>query len=176
MVITTTDRLTLREFVEDDAPFILELLNEPGWIRFIGNRGITNEVEARAYIVKGPVAMYANKGFGLWMVERRNDSAPLGMCGLIKRDTLEDVDIGFAFLARFCGMGYAYEAAAATMHIGKERFKLSRIVGITSPDNVSSIKLLEKIGLAREKAIKLNDGHDETVLMGWNAENVSEKL
>ena len=169
MQIATTERLILRELEERDAPFIMELLNEPAWIRFIGNRGIKNVDDARGYIVKGPVAMYANKGFGLWLVERASDLMPLGICGLIKRDSLEDVDIGFAFLERFWGKGYASEAGEATMAIGREHFALKRIVGITSPDNVASITLLEKLGLTREKVVKLDDGHDETVVFGWNA-------
>ena len=164
MKVLDTDRLTLRWLTSDDAEFIMELVNDPAWIRFIGDRNMHSVDAARAYIAKGPAAMYARHGFGLYRVERKDDGVPMGLCGLIKRDYLDDVDIGFAFLPRFCGSGYAKEAAAAVLAYGQREFGLKRIVAITAVDNERSIKLLEGIGLCFEKRIKLNHDSDEVKL------------
>jgi [ribosomal protein S5]-alanine N-acetyltransferase len=147
VTVLQTERLKLRRYVESDAAFILELLNEPSWIRFIGDKNVRTVEDARNYLVKGPMAMYDRVGFGLWHVALKAGDEPIGMCGLIKRDTLEDVDIGFAFLPRYWGKGYAFEAAEATMNYGRDVLKLKRIVAITDPENESSIKLIERIGL-----------------------------
>lgn len=169
MTITDTERLTLRRFTPDDAAFILELVNEPSWLRFIGDKKIHTLEDARKYLVNGPMAMYDRVGFGLYMVEEKGTGVPAGMCGLIKRDTLEDVDIGFAFLPRFWGKGYAYEAAAATMRYGQDVLKLPRIVAITSPDNESSIRLLEKIGLKYVETRTLAGGIGESKVFAYPA-------
>jgi len=156
-MILETDRLRLRRIAVDDAAFILELLNDPSWIRFIGDKGVRTIQDARAYIVNGPVAMYARHGFGLYLTERKDGDVPIGMCGLIKRDALDDVDIGFALLPAFWDQGYAYEAAAATMAYGREKLGLTRIVAIVSPENGASTKLLGKLGLRFERKIRLSD-------------------
>jgi RimJ/RimL family protein N-acetyltransferase len=169
MIVIETPRLRLRHLHAEDSAFILRLLNDPGWLRFIGDRGVRTMADARKYIVDGPIAMYARCGFGLYLVERTADGAPLGMCGLIKRDSLPDVDIGFAFLPEFSGQGYAHEAAAAVMTYGKNTIALKRIVGITSHDNERSIKLLEKIGLRFERAVRLPKDEEEISLFGWEA-------
>jgi len=155
MKVLETDRLILRRLTPEDAPFILELVNEPSWIQFIGDRGVRNLEDARNYILKGPMAMYEQVGFGLYLAELKESGVPMGMCGLLKRDTLPDVDIGFAFFPRFWGQGYAYEAAAAVMAYGRNALGLKRIVAITDPDNHSSIKLLERLGLKFEQLIQL---------------------
>jgi len=160
--VIETQRLALREFRLDDAAFILELLNEPGWLRFIGDRGLRTLEAARGYLVKGPMAMYARLGFGLWAVQRTADATLLGMCGLIRRDGLDDVDIGFAFLERHQGRGYAFEAASAVMAHASGTLGLRRIVGITDADNVASIRLLERIGLGFERMVTL-PGQDEAI-------------
>ena len=152
--VLQTERLALRELTVDDAAFIRELVNEPSWIRFIGDRGVRSVDDARAYLEKGPIAMYARFGFGLWAVELKETGEAAGLCGLIKRDALEDVDIGFAFLPRFWGRGYALESAQAVLAYGREILGLDRIVAITSPDNDASIRLLEKIGLRFEQTIE----------------------
>ena len=162
--ILDTQRLVLRELHEGDAAFVLELLNEPGWLRFIGDRGIRTEEAARDYVLKGPVDMYRRLGFGLYAVQCKSDGAVVGMCGLIKRDTLEDVDIGFAFLERHSGQGYAFEAADAVMAHARNVLGLKRIVAITSVDNDKSIRLLEKIGLRFERLIRLADDAEEIKL------------
>lgn len=153
-----TERLALRHFTPDNAEFILELLNEPSWIRFIGDKNVRTLDDARNYLVNGPMAMYKRVGFGLFLVELKSSAEAVGMCGLIKRDTLEDVDIGFAFLPRHWGKGYALEAARATMNYGRDVLKLKRIVAITSPDNDSSIKLIERIGLKYVETRSLTPG------------------
>ena len=156
MTVLQTGRIALRRLTTDDASFIRELVNEPSWIRYIGDRGVRSEDDARAYLVRGPIAMYERHGFGLWMCESKASAEPLGICGLIKRDDLEDVDIGFAFLPRFWGQGYAREAAAAVLDYGRQVLELDRIVAITSPDNAASIRLLEKLGMRLEKSFEMN--------------------
>src|SRR5476649_247101 len=152
--VIETQRLALRRLTADDAAFVRELVNEPSWIRFIGDRGVRTLEDARAYLEKGPLAMYRRHGFGLWVVEVKETGEATGLCGLIKRDALEDVDIGFAFLPRFWGRGYAIESAQAVLAYGREILELDRIVAITSPDNDASIRLLEKIGLRFEQTIE----------------------
>ncbi|MGE0582346.1 MAG: GNAT family N-acetyltransferase [Steroidobacteraceae bacterium] len=164
MTILETRRLALRLIGADDAPFILGLLNEPSFLRFIGDRGVRTLDDARAYIENGPVASYARHGLGLWLAQRREDGTPIGMCGLLKRDTLDDVDIGFAYLPAYWGQGYAYEAAAAVMDHGRRVLGIPRIVAIVSPDNAGSIRLLEKIGLVFERRIDFNGEDRPTCL------------
>lgn len=160
MNVLETERLRLRPLSADDAPFILELLNEPSWIRFIGDRGVHTLDDARRYIAEGPCAMYALHGLGLMMVETKGERESLGICGLIRRASLPDVDIGFAFLPRFWGKGFAFEAAAATLEHARRDLGLRRILAITSLDNESSIRLLEKLGLRYERTIRM-PGEDE---------------
>ena len=140
-----TGRLRLRLFTPDDAPLILELLNDPAWLRFIGDRKVRSIEDARDYLEKGPMRSYAEHGFGLWLVERRSDGKALGMCGLVKRDELPDVDIGFAFLEPFRGEGYAFEAARATLDYAHSTLGFERVVAIASPDNERSGLLLGKL-------------------------------
>lgn len=166
MRVLETDRLILRRLSLDDAPFILELLNEPSWLRFIGDRGVRTLEDARNYLRNGPMASYERNGFGLYLVERKDGGDPIGMCGLIKRDSLEDVDIGFAFFPRAWGKGYAYEAAAAVMAYGKSTLGIGCIVAITNNDNESSIKVLEKIGMRFERMIKMAENEPEIRLYG----------
>ena len=162
--VLETGRLILRWLTTDDAEFIMELVNEPSWLRFIGDRKVRTVEDARGYIAKGPAAMYDRVGFGLYLVERKDDGVPLGMCGLIKRDGLDDVDIGFAFLPRYWGQGYAFESASAVLAFGQREFGLKRIVAITSKDNESSIKLLQNIGLKFEKMIQLSADDEDVKL------------
>ena len=169
MKVLETERLTLRWLTAEDAPFILTLLNDPGWLRFIGDRGVRNVEDAREYILNGPAAMTKRLGFGLYLTARKTDDELLGICGLIKREGLDDVDIGFAFLPQFCGVGYAVEAAIAVLGLGKSKFGLNRIVGITAADNVTSIKLLEKIGMKYERTLALPKIEGESMLFAWDA-------
>lgn len=166
MKVLETDRLILRWLSTGDAKFILELLNDPDFLRFIGDKGVRTMGDARNYILNGPVDMYARLGFGLYLVELTDGRLPIGLCGLIKRDGLDNVDIGFAFLPEFRSRGYAYEAASAVMAYGQDKLGLKRIVAITSPDNEASGRLLEKIGLRFERMIRLSEGGEEVRLFG----------
>lgn len=166
MEVIQTDRLVLRWLTTEDAGFIRELLNDPDWLRYIGDRGVRTLEDARDYLLQGPIAMYAQVGFGLYRVELRESRVAIGICGLIKRDALKDVDLGFAFLPQYRGQGYAYEAAAATLEYGKRKLGLSRIVAIVSPENHLSIQLLRKLGLRFERKIRLQSGSDEVHLFG----------
>jgi len=167
--VLDTERLRLRTLGEDDAAFILELVNEPSWLQFIGDRGVRSVEQARDYIVKGPMAMFARHGFGLYLTELKDGSEPIGICGLIQRDSLPDVDLGFAFLPRFWGRGYAREAAAAALAHGLGALGLKRIVAITSPDNQRSIRLLERIGFGHERRVALSEGEAEVDLFAHPA-------
>ncbi len=164
MRVLETPRLALRRLTADDAPFILELVNVPAFLRNIGDRGVRDLDDARAYIANGPVASYARHGIGLWHVALREDGTAIGMCGLLKRDTLEHVDIGFAYLPAWWGKGYAREAAAAVMEYGTRTLGIPRIVAIVSPGNAASIRVLEHIGLTFERNLQLNDDGSETSL------------
>ncbi|OAK33516.1 GNAT family N-acetyltransferase [Bacillus wiedmannii] len=166
MIVLETERLVLRWFDIKDAPFILELVNDPAWIQFIGDKRIKNLDDAKKYILNGPVDMYNKMGFGLYLVERKEDFTPLGMCGLIKRDSLEDVDIGFAFLEKFRSKGYGFESASAVIDYGVRNLGMKRIVAITTIDNINSGKLLEKVGLQFEKII--SDSGEDLKLFGYN--------
>jgi RimJ/RimL family protein N-acetyltransferase len=155
--IAATTRLTLREIDTADAPFILTLVNDPAWLRFIGDKNVRTQSDARRYIEAGPAAMYAQRGFGLWLAERREDGVPIGMCGLIKRDALPDIDLGFAFLPAFRGNGYAFEAAQAAIDFAWRRLGLARVVAITAPDNDDPVRLLERLGFRFERMLRLAD-------------------
>lgn len=148
-----TPRLRLRRFTPADAPFLVALLNSPGWLRYIGDRGVRTEADAIGYLERGPQASYAQHSFGLYHVARRVDGVPVGMCGLLKRDYLPDVDVGFAFLPEHCGLGYAVESAAAVIAEGRQRFGLRRIAGITMAENAGSVRVLEKLGLRFERMV-----------------------
>ena len=150
MTVIETERLILRRLCAADAAFILDLVNDPDWLRYIGDKDVHDLGAAERYIENGPVAMYARHGFGLYCVERKSDRAAIGMCGLIRRETLPDVDIGFAFLPAHRARGYAREAARATLEYGRDVLGLPRVVAITSPDNDASGRLLEAIGLSFE--------------------------
>ena len=159
-----TARLTLRPFAPDDAAFIVELLNDPGWLRNIGDRKVRTQDDAREYLHKSAIAHAALHGFALGAVQRNRDGALIGMCGLIRRDGFDDVDLGYAFLPAYRGQGHAREAAAAWLACGFERFDLKRIVAITSVDNAASGKVLEAIGMRFEQRMRVA-GHEEDSLL-----------
>jgi RimJ/RimL family protein N-acetyltransferase len=166
MYILETERLFLRAFSADDSEFILELVNEPSFIQNIGDRGVRTLDDARAYILNGPVASYAKNGFGLFLVALKKTYESIGMCGLIKRDTLDDVDIGYAFLPKFWGKGYAVEAVLCVKAYAKDVIGLKRIVAITDPSNEGSIRVLDKIGLRFERMVRLSADDIELKLFG----------
>lgn len=161
MDVLETPRLRLRPLAPDDAPFIFELLNDPSWIRFIGDRNIRTLNDARGYITTKVMAMYERHGVGSLLTELKATGEPLGICGLIKRDGLEDMDIGFAFLPRYWAKGYAFESAKACIDHGREVLGLRRIVAINSSGNESSARLLEKLGLKFERTVSLPNDPEE---------------
>jgi [ribosomal protein S5]-alanine N-acetyltransferase len=163
-VIQTT-RLVLRQLELSDADFILELLNEADFVRFIGDKGVRTLDTAREYILKGPLESYARHGFGLYAT-CLFDGTPLGICGLVKREGLADVDVGFAFLSRYRSKGYAVESAAAVLAHARRVLRLPRIVAITSPENAASIAVLERIGLKFERTVRLAAHSPELKLFG----------
>ena len=165
MKVLETDRLVLRRLSAADAPFILELLNEPSFLRFIGDRGVRTLDDAREYIRKGPEESYQRLGFGLFLTQLKDGEIPIGICGLLKRDTLEDVDLGFAFSPRYWGLGYAQESAAAVMEYGRTVFQLKRIVAVTNPDNASSLRVLEKLGMRFERMVQMRADESEIKLL-----------
>jgi RimJ/RimL family protein N-acetyltransferase len=161
VTVVETERLTLRRLELGDAEFILGLLNDPSFLRFIGDKGVRNLDDAREYILQGPVASYGRFGFGLYLTQRKDDGVPIGICGLLKRETLKDVDVGFAFLPQFWSQGYAFESASAVMAYGRNVLGLKRIVAVTAPDNDASIRLLEKLGLKFEAMVRLSEESSE---------------
>lgn len=175
MDILKTERLILRQFFTEDAAFILELLNEPSFIQNIGDRGVRTLEDARAYLLNGPIASYAKNGFGLYLVVLKETNESMGMCGLIKRPGLDDVDIGYAFLPKFWSKGYAVEAAQAARTYAEDVIGLKRLVAITDPANEGSIRVLEKIGLRFEKMIRLSEDDIELKLFAVDFQAEIEK-
>lgn len=157
MKILETERLILREIIEADAEFVLDLLNQPSFIKYIGDRNVRTPEQAREFIENRYRASYAEHGFGLYTVELKEINAPIGICGFVKRDNLPEADIGFAFLPQFERKGYAFESASAVLEYGRKTLKLGRVLAITSTDNESSGRLLEKLGFEFEGSIKNND-------------------
>jgi len=163
--ILDTERLSLRSITLEDAAFIVELLNDPTFLRFVGDKGVRTVDEAREYIATGPLASYARNGFGLWLVELKASRVPVGICGLLKREALNDVDLGFAFLPRYRSNGYAYESASEVLRYAREVLRIKRIVAITNSDNAGSIRVLEKIGMSFEQMIRLSADELEVKLL-----------
>lgn len=164
MKAISTARLTLRPFSEDDAAFVLELLNDPDWLRFIGDNGVRTREDARGYLRDGPLAMYARFGLGLLCVEPKDGGEAMGMCGLIRREGVADVDIGFAFLPAFRSRGFAREAASSTLAHGHESLGIRRIVAYTARDNSPSARLLADIGMRLERTTTLPHSPEELLL------------
>jgi [ribosomal protein S5]-alanine N-acetyltransferase len=162
MFIHETERFILRKFVLADAPFILELLNTPTSLQFIGDKGVKSLEDSENYLKNGSLKSYEEHGFGFYLVAEKLTQRPIGMCGFIKRQELENVDLGFAFLPDFIGKGFGYEIAQATLHYGKEVLKLGRIIAIVDPRNTASNALLQKLGFVFEKTILF--GEKKTLL------------
>ncbi|QHT65560.1 GNAT family N-acetyltransferase [Rhodocytophaga rosea] len=164
--IAETQRLKARELTIHDTDFILELLNSPGWIKFIGDRQVKTKAQALQYLEKGPFSSYKQHGFGLWLVERKEDFNAIGLCGLIKRDYLEHPDIGFAFLPAYYGKGYAYEIASEIIKYATEQFSIPQLWAIALPENTRSIRLLEKLGFRFIKTVYPPSSQEQLQLFG----------
>jgi [ribosomal protein S5]-alanine N-acetyltransferase len=165
-LVLRTDRLELREFELGDDEFVLRLLNDASFLRFIGDKGVRTLEDARAYLTQGPMASYRQHGYGLYLVSLRADGTPIGMCGLVRREGLEHADVGFAFLPQFRSQGYASESAAAVLDHGRRHLELGRIVAIAAPDNHASIAVLERIGLKYEGMLRLPADTRDVKLFG----------
>ncbi len=155
MFILETERLILRKITVDDAPFMLDLLNQPSFIQFIGDRGVQTLDDARDIIEKRYLDAYQRLGFGIYLTLLKEDQTSIGICGLVKRDGLDDVDIGYAFLPQYWSKGYASESVSAMLAYARETLGIKRILGITTPDNISSIRVLEKAGFKFERMVRL---------------------
>ena len=161
MLVLQTERLVLRYFRVDDAEFVVRLLNEPSFIEHIGDKGVRTVEEANQYLLDGLMDSYERFGYGLNMVELKETGEPIGMCGLVRRDNLDDADIGYAFLEQYWSKGYARESAEAVLDHARNTLGLDRIVAIVTSGNHSSIKLLEKVGLTFEGMIRMSDDDEE---------------
>lgn len=151
VIVIETERLQLAHLQPADASFIVELLNDPDWLRYIGDRGVRSEADALAYIANGPGAMIARHGHGLYRVDRRSDGRALGICGLLKRDSLPDIDLGYAFLPAYRGQGYALEAAQACLQEARDRLRVPRVLAITTPANAASARVLLRLGMRLDR-------------------------
>lgn len=161
MQICETERLRLSHFTDDDAAFILRLLNEPSFIRHISDKGVRTLDDAVAYLRTGPMASVALHGFALNRVTRKDTGAAIGMCGLIKRPHFEDVDIGYAFLPEYWAQGYAIEATRGVLETAARVHGLKRVIAVVDPDNAESSRMLEKLGFVFEKMVRLEPDEDE---------------
>lgn len=169
VTVIETERLRLVELAPPDAAFILELLNEPSFLANIGDRGVHDLEGAVRYINEGQVANYARLGYGLWLVRRKDDGAAMGLSGLVRRVTLPEPDIGYAFLPRYWGQGYAVEACAAVLAHALGPLALPRVLAIVSPGNEASTKVLDKIGLAYQRTVQLGDDSEQLLLYASDA-------
>jgi RimJ/RimL family protein N-acetyltransferase len=164
MIVIETERLRLRRLTPLDAPFILGLLNEPSFLRYVGDRSIRTLEDAEGFIRTVPMALYEKYGFGHLLAERKDDGAMIGICGLIKRDSLDDVDIGYSLMPAFWSQGYAFEAAGATLDYARTTAGLRRVVAIVSPENEPSRKVLARIGLRFERLVRMPNDDREVEL------------
>jgi [ribosomal protein S5]-alanine N-acetyltransferase len=167
--VISTPRLIISRFDLTDWPFILKLLNTPGWLQFIGDRNVHNEEQAKAYLTNGPIKSYADFGFGLMNVKSRATGQSIGMCGLLKRDTLQHPDIGFAFLPEEVGQGYALEAATAIIQNVQQNLSTQEICAIVQPDNERSISLLKKLQFQFVKEFSFPDKTEVLALYSLRA-------
>jgi len=162
MQVAKTNRLHLRHIEIEDAGFMLGLLNEPDFLKFVGDKEVRDLDSAQNYIRQGPIASYENYGFGLYLIELIDSREAIGICGLLKRSFLEKPEIGFALMPEYRGHGYAFEAARATVDLARDTLKLPGLLAITAGNNIRSIKLLQKLGMSFDKLIPL-PGSDKEV-------------
>ena len=174
MTVLETQRLILRLASLGDDGFVLRLLNEASFLRFIGDRGVRSLDDARRYITERFLGSYEQHGFGMWVVERKDPPGPIGICGLVKRDALPDPDIGFAFLPEFWSRGYGSEAALAVKHHAFDSLALPRLLAVTNPENAASIRIVERLGLELVRLIELSEGQPAVRLYALAASRSSE--
>lgn len=153
--VVETARLSLRRVTAGDAAFLCRLLNEPSWLKNIGDRGVRTPADAERYVQTKILPGYEQYGFGMYLIESKSDARPMGLCGLVRRDTLPDVDLGFALLSEFWGQGYAFEAASEVVSYARRSLGLSRLLAIALPANAPSVRLLGKLGFQYQNPIRL---------------------
>ncbi|NOK63995.1 MAG: N-acetyltransferase [Chloroflexi bacterium AL-W] len=163
-VIIETARLTVRPFTLDDAPFIVRLLNEPSFIEHIADMGVRTLDDARNYLRDRPMASYTQHGFGLWRVGLKESDTPIGMAGLLSRETLDNIDLGYAFLSAYFGKGYAFEVTSAIMTYARVQLGYRKVVAVVHANNEPSIRLLRKLGFNYERMVRLADDQEEIQL------------
>jgi [ribosomal protein S5]-alanine N-acetyltransferase len=166
--ILETSRLRIRPFTLEDSPFILRLLNEPSFLKNIGDRGVRTLEDARAYLIEGPLKSYQVHGHGLYAVIHQESRVTIGMCGLLKRDVFDDVDLGYAFLPEFFSQGLASEAAQAVLHHAESVLGIRRCLALVSPHNEQSIRLLNRFGFQLCKTIPTSPGQPDDLLYEIN--------
>jgi RimJ/RimL family protein N-acetyltransferase len=159
-----TERMRLKELTLRDKEFIIALLNSPGWLKYIGDREVKTIDQAQAYLKNGPLKSYQEHGFGLWLVESKAEVEPIGLCGLIKRETLDLPDLGFAFMPEYMGKGFGFEMAQAVLKFVRSKIKEQRVCAIVNPANAASLRLLEKIGFVFQKTVHFSDREQELLL------------
>lgn len=169
MHILSTDRLELSRLTLDDAPFILELLNSPRWLEYIGDRNVHSVADAEHYIKSKVLPAYENEGKGGWKVSLKSNGETIGNCGFYQRDFLEMPDLGFAFLPEYIGKGYGYEAANACLEYSQKEWGMKACCAITNLENKASIGLLKKLGFTLQKTVKWPDSEEELLLFDWLA-------
>ncbi len=169
MNVARTERLVLRRYEDADGETLLLQLNDPSFLRFVGDRGVRTLEDARRYLTDRIKASYERHGFGMYLVELE-DGTPIGMAGLVRREGLEDADIGFAFLPEYRGLGYAREAAGAVLDLARDRFEMRRILAITSVDNEASARLLDRLGFAPRRMVELPGEGVELQLWAWSSD------
>ncbi len=172
--IIETERLSLRPFTDDDAHFILHLLNSENWLKYIGNRQVIVPQQAINYLHNGPIRSYAEHGFGPYMVTLKADNEGIGLCGLIKRPPLSHPDLGFAFLPEYEGKGYAFEAAQSILNFGMNDLKIQTILAITTMYNIRSQNLIERLGLQFQNTLWMEGDNEELMLYSTDSEARSQ--
>ncbi len=161
-----TEHLRLRWLTLDDAELMLAIWNDPAFIRHVGDRGIRTIDEARAAMAKGALQLYEKYGYGPYHMALKDDDTAIGICGLFRRDNLDDPDIGYGVLPEYCGKGYGYEGSRAVMQHARSNLALDRVIAIISPDNEASIGLIRKLGLRFERMHRMHEDDDEVCMYG----------
>ena len=159
-----TQRLFLRKVTVTDAPFFVEILNEPSWIQYIGDRNIKSVAAAETFIEEKYLASYKTNGFGSYLVLEKETNLPIGLCGLYQRADLDFPDIGFAFLEDYQGKGYGFESAHAVLIHALQDLNFKTVLGFTVSENKASIQLLQKLGLQQTGTYQ-PEGGDEVLLL-----------
>ncbi len=167
MILITTERLEIREFTSDDTAFIFKLVNSPNWLKYIGDRGVKTTYDALLYISDKIIDSYVINGYGLYCIQLKDTSEPIGMCGLVKREGLEQPDLGFAILPEYEKNGYAFEATEGILQYSKNELKITNIVAITTAENLSSISLLQKLGFSFKNKMWLPNLDKDMMLFGF---------